>query len=52
MKSIVAMLLGALLCVQPVSAMQVKEPVLYTQRASYDICPAGRAYSVRSGIMQ
>lgn len=36
MKSIVAMLLGALLCVQPVSAMQVKEPVLYTQRASHD----------------
>lgn len=30
MKSIVAMLLGALLCVQPVSVMQVKEPVLYT----------------------
>ena len=30
MKSIVAMLLGALLCVQPVYAVQVKEPILYT----------------------
>ena len=30
MKSIVAMLLGALLCVQPVYTMQAKEPILYT----------------------
>ncbi len=41
MKSIVAVLLGALLCVQPVSVMQAEEPVLYTQESSRDACSLG-----------
>ena len=36
MKKIVAVLCSVLLCVQPVYAMQVREPILYTDTGTQD----------------